>query len=27
MKWVFLFLFLVLIGYSIKDELEKEQND
>jgi len=27
MKWVFLILFLVLIGYSINDELKKEQND
>jgi len=25
MKWVFLLLFVVLIGYSIKDELEKEK--
>ena len=27
MRWVFLILFLVLIGYSINDELKKEQND
>jgi len=25
MKWVFLLLFLVLLGYSINDELEKEK--
>jgi len=25
MKWVFLLLFVVLLGYSINDELEKEK--
>jgi len=27
MKWVFLLLFVVLLGYSINDELEKEKNE
>jgi len=27
MKWVFLILFVALIGYSIKDELEKEKDE
>jgi len=27
MKWVFLVLFVVLIAYSIKDELDKEKNE
>lgn len=27
MKWVFLVLFLVLIAFSIKDELDKGKNE
>ena len=27
MKWVFLLLFVVLLGYGINDELEKEKNE
>jgi len=27
MKWVFLLLFIVLLGYNISDEIKKDKNE